>query len=297
MRRRAQPWLGTLVDISIFDEINEAQINTAFHAAFAVLGEIHTLMSFHDPKSEVSRMNRAQVGSVLSLNKHTYTVIAAALQVSAASSGLFDIRVAGLLAQWDYLPRNAPQDDLYFPAIAYEPQQQAWRLLPNYQVQKLRHDWLDLGGIAKGYAVDQAILALTQAGVQAACVNAGGDLRVTGEHTLEIGIRDPSELAAIGKCLQLNNQALATSGIYFSAKVHERRHVSALVHGGTGHAINDMTSVSVRAPQCIWADALTKVVAASGDVQHPALVMFSAEAFILAPVAPAAHFTSQHSLA
>lgn len=278
MRKRAQPWLGTLVEISIADALSDAALNQAFQAAFAVLGQIHNLMSFHAPDSDVSRINQAEVGASLALHAHTASVISAALRVCDASAGLFDIRVASQLAQWAYLP---VPESASAPALPYQAQACAWRLQDGKRIQKLRNDWMDLGGIAKGYAVDQAILALQQAGVQHACVNAGGDLRVIGENALEIAIRDPAAPGLLRHAIHLKNQALATSATYFSAKMHGQQSVSALVHGVTGRALIDVGSISVRADACIWADALTKVVAASGDAAHPSLSLFAADAFII----------------
>lgn len=280
MQRRAQPWLGTLVEISISDDLAVPVLQQAFQAGFAAIAQIHALMSFHAPDSEVSRINRAIVGSQLTLNPHTYTVIAAALKLCEASAGLFDIRVAGQLTQWGYLPlpENASTE-----VLPYQAQAIAWRLLPDYRLEKCRNDWLDLGGIAKGYAVDQAILALQEAGIAQACVNAGGDLRVIGAQALEIAIRDPGAPNTMAGSVSVCNQALATSASYFSAKQYGEQQVSALLHGGSGAALTAPHSVSVRAPECLWADALTKVVAASGDAQHPCLHLFSAEAFIISP--------------
>ena len=278
MQRRAQPWLGTLVEINISDDLPEPVLQQAFQAAFAAIAQIHGLMSFHAATSDVSRINQAAIGSQLMLHPHTYTVIAAALKLCEASAGLFDIRVAGQLAQWGYLPLLEQSHSAVLP---YQAHQIAWRLIPNHVIEKCRDDWLDLGGIAKGYAVDQAILALQNLGVQQAWVNAGGDLRVMGEQVIEIAIRDPGAPQVMAGTVSVSNQALATSGIYFSAAQHGEQQVSALVHGGSGSALLECRSISVRAPECLWADALTKVVAASGDAKHACLDLFSAEAFII----------------
>jgi thiamine biosynthesis lipoprotein len=279
MMRRAQPWLGTLVEISINDDLPADVLQQAFQAAFAAVAQIHALMSFHATDSDVSRINQAQVGEKITINSHTATVIAAALKLCEASEGLFDIRVASQLAHWGYLP---PLETTQISVLPYQPQEIAWRVLPENVLEKYRNDWLDLGGIAKGYAVDQAILALQGVGIQQACVNAGGDLRVIGKQALEITIRDPGAPQTMAGSVSVCNQALATSAVYFSAKRHGTQPVSALVHGGTGAALIERCSVSVRAQECLWADGLTKVVAASGDAQHPCLDLFSAEAFIIA---------------
>lgn len=274
MKRRAQPWLGTLVEIGIAGDFSESALLALFETGFGAIRQIHELMSFHAAGSDVARFNRAAAGGTLEIDAHTYHVLDAALRLQVASNGLFDVRVASRLAAWDYLPAESP-------IPPWQPQQIAYRLLPASRVQKLRDDWLDLGGIAKGYAVDHALRALRQCGVRQACVNAGGDLRVIGPEPMPVWLRDPQQPQHMARQLHLQNQALATSATYFSARQRDGQALSALVHGVSGAAIVSRHSYSVLAPSCLWADALTKVVAASGDAQHPCLAQFRAEAFII----------------
>ncbi|MFZ6746253.1 FAD:protein FMN transferase [Undibacterium sp. JH2W] len=275
MKRRAQPALGTLVEISISDELDESHCQAAFQAGFAAIHEIHRLMSFHDAGSDISRYNRASPGALIDIDKHTASVLAAARDLHQQSEGLFDIRIARQLVTWDYLPAPA-----MLAAHANSQGNQMYRLPSATQVEKHGDDWLDLGGIAKGYAVDCAITALQACGVQHACVNAGGDLRVLGQAQTVL-VRDPQQPHSMAMQVQLAGQAMATSASYFSRKDAAGKIRSALLHPHTGHAIVDQHSYTVIAPTCLWADALTKVIAASGDAQHPCLHMYGAEAFII----------------
>ncbi|MBC3878312.1 FAD:protein FMN transferase [Undibacterium sp. FT79W] len=275
MKRRAQPALGTFVEISIGDAVDDMQLQAAFQEGFAAIHAIHNLMSFHAPDSDISRYNRATVGSLLDIHPHTAAVLAAARDVHLHSDGLFDVRVARQLVAWDYLPAPAKliAGEVNKPGEMYS--------LPTAtQVRKHADDWLDLGGIAKGYAVDCAIAALQSCGVQHACVNAGGDLRVLGQSQTVL-IRDPKQPQnMIGQVL-LAERALATSASYFSCKDMAGKKRSALLHPSTEQAIVDQHSYTVIALACLWADALTKVVAVSGNVQHPCLRRYDAEAFII----------------
>jgi thiamine biosynthesis lipoprotein len=79
----------------------------------------------------------------------------------------------------------------------------------------------------------------------------------------------------------LFDAALATSGSYFSAHEHEGAVVSALLDARDGRPLVSSTSVSVQAQRCVVADALTKVVLATGDCTHPALAAFGATAFLI----------------
>ncbi|MFZ6848861.1 FAD:protein FMN transferase [Undibacterium sp. RuRC25W] len=274
MRRRAQPWLGTLVDISILDALPEPSLQAAFQAAFAVIREIHEVMSFHSVTSDIACFNRAVPGATLRMNPHTISVLAAAQELNQQTNGIVDIRIGSRLAACHFLPGT---NAVAIPP--YETGQQAYALLAQGQVKKLRDDWLDVGGIAKGYAVDQAIAALQTVGVQHACVNAGGDLRVLGLH--EIAIRDPQQPTHIAHTFELQNQALATSAMYFSRKKVQGVWHSALFDGRTGTSLDSMKSYSVIASCCMLADGLTKLVAVTQDSRHPSLDAYKARAFIV----------------
>jgi thiamine biosynthesis lipoprotein len=231
----------------------------------------------------VTRFNRAPVGALLELDPHTLQVLQCALQIHAASGGLFDIGCGATLAAWDYLPSPNARA---VPSLAGWPRHPALRIEAGRgpTVTKTAAAWIDLGGIAKGYAVDQAIAALQRAGIGSACVNAGGDLRAYGDYGFPVAIRDPRQPGRAALHTRLSNQAMASSGSYFSRKRIAAREVSALVDGRDGRPLTgplDPLGATVRAPSCMLADALTKVVLASADPHHPALRQFGASAFII----------------
>lgn len=275
MNRRAQVSLGCLVEIAINDELTPTQLQAAFSKAFAAIHNVNALMSFHHPDSDVGRFNRAASGSALKLDPHTVSVLACAQQVHQHSAGLFNVAAASRLAQWGLLPN---ENDCVIPS--FQSQHLLYRILAEDTVEKLSHGWIDLGGIAKGYAVDQAISALERLEIHSACVNAGGDLRVIGD-SIEVWLRDPLQPNNMKQKIKLTNAALASSGTYFSRKVVETTEVSALVDGINGRAIVNCAGYSIIAKQCVYADALTKVLAASGNLNHPCFSYFDAEAFII----------------
>jgi len=121
---------------------------------------------------------------------------------------------------------------------------------------------LDLGGIAKGFTVDAAVAVLDAHGVASGWVNAGGDLRVFGSLTLPIDLRDETG-GGVRRFATLADGAFATSRLAVAGGDGRPR---------AGHA-------SVAAPECLWADALTKIVVASGDAEHPLLARFAARAW------------------
>ncbi len=277
MKRRAQPWLGTLVAISIADPLPDAQLRALFAHAFERVAQVHRLMSFHSQDSDIARINRAPVGSVIQIDPHTMQVIEAGQMLTKASGSIFNLGCASKLVQWNLLPRH----DVSLPPFCADVLAQALTFVGENRVCKTRALIIDLGGIAKGYAVDQAVDALLQAGVASGCVNAGGDLRVLGDTAFSVAIRNPQSIGEPAMQVALANGALATSATYFSRRQVQKKTVSALIDGRNGAAITSAASATVMAPSCMMADALTKIVLASGDPAHPLLTRFGASAFII----------------
>lgn len=275
MRQRAQPWLGTLVNIAIDGASSDQEADQACNRAFGVIGGIHALMSFHEAGSDVSRINRAGIGDMVEIHPWTAEVLQAALRLTADTRGIFDIACASRLAAWGYLPqleRMAPAYCAGKPVFAFE---------TAASIRKIAPGWIDLGGIAKGYAVDRAIQLLEEQGIAAACVNAGGDLRAFGDMDFPVLIRDPSQPSHMRAKLTIRNRALATSANYFTAKEIEGRKISALIDGRDGQSVNHDKSISVLAPTCMVADALTKYIAVINNPADPLLTEYGATALII----------------
>jgi thiamine biosynthesis lipoprotein len=271
--RRARPLLGTIVDLNCRARDPDT-LERGIEAAFAAVAQVHQLMSFHDPESDISRINRDAFQKPVRVDPWTFRVLKAAQRFSRESGGIFDITVAPTLSQWNYLPRNRQAID----AAA------TWRdisLRKDRRVRFRQRLLVDLGGIAKGFAVDRAVDALVRSGVRSGIVNAGGDLRVFGSAAQQIHLRHPAQPVAVAGAIQLRNRALATSAVYFTQRRWRGRKVSPLIHGGSRRPITDMTSVSVAAPDCMTADALTKVVFALRDQAAPLLALHRAGALLL----------------
>ena len=280
--KRARPQLGTLVEITAHGA-SEPETGRAIAQAFAAVETIQSLMSYHDVASDVSRLNRAGP-AIISVDPHTWQVLATARAVAEASHGLFDISIAPELVRHGYLP-NHP--DLSLPQAGAN--WQHIELLPDHRVELTRPLHIDLGGIAKGYAVDCAIRALQDAGMLAGQVNAGGDLRLFGKAYESIHVRHPGAATQLLPLCQLHKGAVATSAPYYTARQAQGRTVSPLIDAATRMPCTDTRSVSVMADTCIVADALTKVVFANPEESLAAIRHFGAHAVMLdaAPHLPA----------
>ena len=125
---------------------------------------------------------------------------------------------------------------------------------------------IDLSGIAKGFAVDRAVEALKAAGIVRGIVNAGGDLAAFGDEAIEVGVRDPAEPARLAALVALSNEALASSG--------------RMLDPATRQPTPGCDGASVRARNCMMADALTKVVGVAGEAARPLLRELGASALL-----------------
>lgn len=265
---RTRPLLGTFVSIRV--DTDGMNANAAVSAAFEQIAEIQRVMSFHDPDSELSRINRCAHEEPQRVSSSLHRVLRASLALADASEGRFDPTIAWRLVEWGLLP--APT------AVETDPNA-TWRdvrLLQDGRVLFQRPLWVDLGGIAKGYAVDRAVAVLRRHGIASGTVNAGGDLRVFG-HMETIQVRDPANPRQHFPILHARDAAVATSAGYFS----EQKNRTALVNPVLGDCLGQTCSVTVCARRAIWADALTKVVLAMPETSAILLRRLQASALLI----------------
>ena len=235
--RRCRPLLGTFVEV-------DCDGPAAIDAAFEAVALIHRLMSAHEPGSDLCRVNRLAHLEPVEVSAPTIHVLERSVYWWRVSSGLFDVAAAGCRAlDCALIPRHPDQP---VPEAA---DSSALSLSGNF-VQLSAPACLDLGGIAKGYAVDRAIAAMRVAGATRGLVNAGGDLFGLGPEPWTVEVLDPLTRSAAVQ-VKVDNEALATS---------------ALVDGSAAHlpGATRWNSVTVRAANACDADALTKILWAGG---------------------------------
>jgi thiamine biosynthesis lipoprotein len=275
--RRARPLLGTYVAIEA-NGCADPVLDTAVNAAFEAVARVHRLMSFHDKDSDVSRLNRRAACEPVSVDRWTLTVLRQARRIFEATDGLFDCAVGHELMRRGLLPS---QDLDHVERGTFS----AVELLPDNRVRLSAPIAIDLGGIAKGFAVDRAIAALRRHGVREAVVNAGGDMRVMGQAARPIHVRCPTDHRGLIPAGLLQNGAVATSDAMATvAKGHARRAGQA-ESVRSGALCTDAKAYSVVAPTCLLADALTKVLVQVGDTDADYFRYFGACAFITSAAA------------
>lgn len=270
--KRCRALLGTYVEITVASEVqDEAALNPLFENAFAAIARVGTLMSFHAADSELSRLNATAPGHALTVDPWTFEVLRLAQELHAATQGGFDCGVGDVLVRGGLLPShgNRPAD-----SAAHRSSIADIELLADHRVRVTRTVCLDLGGIAKGFAVDRAVDVLVHSGVREAVVNAGGDLRVIGDAPQPIHVRRPlapEQLVYLGS---LSDGAMATSAPYFSAGTQS----GALVDPFAGIVLDAPASYTVLAPSCAVADGLTKALAVAGQLSPACLQRYRATA-------------------
>jgi len=228
--RRCRPALGTLVDIQLSGR-SPAILERALEAAFAEIARCERALSAHLPGNDLARLRSARPGATLAVDPRTRAVLRRAAALTRASQGAFD-------------PRHAPATGA--PAF-----HAAFRLTASGRLRALAPLNLDLGGIAKGFALDRALAVLRRAGIPSVCLNAGGDLRIHGTVT-RLRLRHPAGGGRFFELGDLRSGAAATSAQTFRIHLRDPR---------DGRAAPRKTSITVFALTALSADALTKVVA------------------------------------
>ncbi|MBP7948395.1 MAG: FAD:protein FMN transferase [Verrucomicrobiales bacterium] len=253
--KRCQPLLGTFVEITLEGAQSEAWLHQAAGKTFHLIESVQKLMSFHDPDSDVSRLNQCGYISPLQVHPWTRQVLERAVRLSETTDGAFDITLVPRLVASGLLPRHGRAQGLS------EAGRWAEIEFPGENTVFFRRPLkIDLGGIAKGFAVDKAIDYLASRGLTRAVVNAGGDLRVHGSSQLEIAVRHPAMPHRDTIPAVMLRPAVATSAAYFVRMRTGVTRANHIIHPRTGRMLRTNDSVSVFAPTCVQADALTKAV-------------------------------------
>ena len=243
--------MGTFVTITIVHpEVNEGI--SALRAAFDEIYRIHDLMNAHKQSSEVSVLNRE--GYYEGVSDDTKHVIQRANSFSELIEGAFDITVLPVLELWE--------ENVYKSKIPTDAEISERLELVNYRNILIEDKnisfrkpgmGITLAGVAKGYAVDKAIEALSRGNIKHALVNAGGDIRVIGgkDETIpwKIAIRDPRNKTRIVTTVELYDQAIATSGTY-------RRSFKDIINPKVGRPAQGVLSSTVIAKKAMDADML-----------------------------------------
>jgi thiamine biosynthesis lipoprotein len=277
--RLTVPVMGTIGELAI-PARSEPVARQALHAAAAELRRIEGLMTRFQPHSDVGRFNAAPNGTTIEISYETAEVVRASLEWAEASGGAFDPTLERLTALWDPSHVLEPPDEGSVRGAVAETG--GWRALDSGfpsrtamaaegrpSLVRAPGASLDLGGIAKGYGVDQAARVLREHGVFRGLVNVGGDLVALGDgpggRPWRIGVRDPRGHEGTIQTLDITDAAVATSGDYLRFFEHDGERYHHILDPRTGSPVRSrIRTVTVVAADAMTADASATVAFAMG---------------------------------
>ncbi len=290
---REEAIMGTAIRVELWAD--DRRVGDA--AAAAVMDEMHRIdraMSPHKPTSELSRINREAARQPVLLSQEMAGLVAQALHYSRLTDGAFDISYAAVGELYDYRRRQRPTPAELEAARA----RVGWQGLElDLQARTLRFAQsgmrIDLGGFAKGHAVDRAALLLRQRGITQAYISAGGDSRVMGSRRVTpadghsgngssggtsdcrpwtVAIRDPRRAGEVVAVLPLEDCSVSTSGDYERYFDDGPERVHHLLDPATGRSPQHVHSVTIIAADGLASEALSKAVFVLGVQRGLALV-------------------------
>ena len=255
--------MGTAIHVELW----HSDKNFAKENIDRVISEMHRIDSLMSPfkkDSELSLINQQAAKSPLKISSELFKLIQKSISISKLSKGAFDITFSSVGQFYDYRKKRTPSKD--------ELSKNLKKI--NYKNIKLNKNnqtifftqagtRIDLGGIAKGHAVDSAIKILQQHGIKQAMVSAGGDTRIIGDkggRPWYVGIRHPRDKTKSAVVLPLSQTAISTSGDYerFFIKDNVRHH--HIIKPSTGDSARELRSVSILGIDSTTVDALSTTV-------------------------------------
>lgn len=264
--KKAHACLGTIVEITVADKDKSAEfINNAIKEAFTEIQRVEDLLSRFKSESDISRINADAYVRATKVSEETISLLEKSILFSQLSDGAFDITVYPLMEIWSIVEKDKEQ----IPTASEVKSTlnrvgcQNIDIIKQEQSVFLAREGMsvDLGGIAKGYAVDRAVSILKQEGIKNALVNAGGDIYALGQadetKKWKVALRRPRKRKDFLTVLELKDKAIATSGDYEKYIKIDGRRYGHIINPKSGYPCTDRpASVTVISEDCLRADAL-----------------------------------------
>ena len=270
-----QAIMGTVVRVELWSEDQSAG-KAAIAAVMEEMRRIDRTMSTYKEDSDISLVNRKAAKAPVTISAELFQLIDRSLQMSELTHGAFDITYASAGHLYDFRRKIRPSEEALakaLPAISYH------HVVLDRKRSTIKFSQagvrIDLGGIAKGHAVDRCIALLQARGIKQAIVSAGGDSRIIGDHHGRpwiVGIRDPRQEGKVVAALPLSDAAVSTSGDYeryFEANGVRYHHI---INPTNGRPVNGVRSVTVVGGDSTTMDALSTSVFVMGVEKGMALV-------------------------
>ena len=257
---RSEAIMGTEISVQLWHE-NEAFAQESIEQVIAEMHRIDHLMSTYKSHSELSKVNARAAQMAVPVSDELYVLIKQALALGDVTEGAFDITYASVGKHYDFREGHMPSKEQKQAALPSVSLRHVVLDDANMTVQFKRPGVrIDLGGIAKGHAVESSVTLLRNRGIENAIVTAGGDSRVLGDHRgrpWAVGIRDPRQENGLSARMPVQEEAISTSGDYeryFEADGVRYHHI---IEPSSGDSARALRSVTIIGPDAIMTDALS----------------------------------------
>jgi thiamine biosynthesis lipoprotein len=267
--------MGTRISVQLWHQ-DKDQGEAAIKAVMEEFRRLDKKLSPYIELSELAKVNRLAASEPVVISEEFYRLLETSLEYAELTGGAFDITFASIGHQYDYRKRIKPTDSLInqaLPLIDYRKiQLDAAKGTVFFEKPGVR---IDLGGIAKGYAVDRGIQLLQQRDIAHALISAGGDSRLLGDHRgrpWHIGIQAPRDKTRMAAMLPLADTAISTSGDYERFFEHDGIRYHHIISPKTGRSTDTLQSVTIIGPNATRTDALSTSVFVLGAEKGMALI-------------------------
>ena len=258
-------YMGTLFDITVL-HADARKAEKIIDKVFDEIKRIELMTSKFIPNSEVSKINQSSNENAYPISEEVYNLLKVSVHYSQITRGAFDITIGVIQDLWNFDNEEGqiPSSGTLLPLLSLVGFKNI-ALKENFHVRlKKKGMKLDLGAIAKGYAVNRGIEILRNNHINNAILNGGGDLKCIGEKKQgspwEIGVRHPRDPSSIIATLKGNNQAIATSGDYQNYFVKNKVRYHHLLNPETGWPAKGTQSATIISNNAMLADAMATAV-------------------------------------
>jgi len=277
------PTMGTQYTVKVVRRPDAVDVATLEKEVQAELDRVDALMSTYRADSELSRFNVFDHTDWFPVSPATAEVVEAAIDIGRRSGGAFDVTVGPLVNLWGFGPSKGPAQRVPSPEEIDEAKSRTGlhhievRTDPPAVRKHLPGVYVDLSGVAKGFAVDQVAGLLERRGLENYMVEVGGEVRAKGENLQgrpwQIGIESPvAGVRSLQRVVGLGDKAMATSGDYRNYFEADGVRYSHMIDPRTGRPIaHRLASVTVLDPSCMRADAWATALTVLGPEEGYAL--------------------------
>lgn len=267
--------MGTRIAVELWHD-DAAAAEQAMDAVLDEMRRVDALMSHYKPESQLSQINARAALGPLQVDLELTELIGLAGELSERTGGAFDITYASVGYLYDYRAHRKPTDEQIVAGLGAVD----WRhVIVDRAASTVRFTQpgvrIDLGGIAKGYAVDRAIAILQSLGIRHASVTAGGDSRVIGDRfgrPWMIGIRHPDDPDQVIARIPVVDAAISTSGDYERYFDEDGQRHHHIINPHTGRSVGGVRSVTIIGPDATTTDGLSTSVFVMGPERGIELV-------------------------